>query len=79
MKIRNIASKYYLRAGAVAGTAMLSVPAFATSGGGGADYSQITGAVSWETVAAGITGILAALVLPKVALKGGRMGNPPKN
>ncbi|WP_423824060.1 hypothetical protein V5738_08845 [Salinisphaera sp. SPP-AMP-43] len=72
MKIRNQIAKFYSKTGMVAGSALVSVPAFA-EGAGSVDYSGITGAVSWGTVATGITGILAAMVLPKVALRGGRM------
>lgn len=68
MKTMNVVKKYGTRLGATAAIAGASLPALADA----PNYSAITSAADWGTVAAGVITIFAALAVVLVALKGGR-------
>lgn len=65
MKLMNVVKKY---GPGVAGFTLLPVGAALAV----PDYTAITAAADWTTVAAGVITIFAALALVLVALKGGR-------
>jgi hypothetical protein len=54
---------------AVVGGSLAALPSFATA----TDYSGITGAVDFATVATGIVAVFALLAVALVAYKGGKL------
>lgn len=56
------------KARAVAAAAVIGAPAFAT----GPDFSTLTAAVDFSTVATGVLALAALMVVPKVAAWGAR-------
>lgn len=69
MKIRNIVSRFYAKTGAVAGVALVSVPAFAQETG---TYADITSAADWSEATGAIGTVAGSAALIAVAIVGAR-------
>lgn len=52
------------------GAALLAVGPLALAGGGGTDYSELVDAVDFSTVATGVLGVAAALIVVYITIKG---------